>query len=124
MALPFLKTKSQDNQRPKRYDGVIEAVRYDPTGRIALARVHERRGMVFSDHILLTREELIRRLKAGQVFVTGRRVPRMGNAFEVFDVVRLVGAPGQEVVVSGSIESAAGSSSNGSDRDHLNVPLF
>lgn len=120
MALPFLKTKSQDNRRPKRYDGVIEAVRYDSTGRIALARVHERRGMVFSDHILLTREELIRRLKAGQVFVTGRRVPRMGNAFEVFDVVRLAGALGQEVVVSGATDSAT----DGRDRDHLNVPLF
>ncbi len=120
MALPFFKTKSQDNRLPKRYDGVIEAVRYDSSGRIALARVHERRGMVFSDHVLLTREELICRLKAGQVFVTGRRVPRMGNAFEVFDIVRLAGTPGQEVVISGATESAT----DGRDRDHLNVPLF
>ncbi|WP_299029154.1 hypothetical protein [uncultured Thermanaerothrix sp.] len=116
MALPFLRKKSEDNQRPKRYDGVIEAVRYDASGRIALARVHERRGLVFSDHVLLTREELIHRLKAGQVFVTGRRKPYLGNAFEVYEVVRLAGTPGQEVVISGP--------ANGSERDHLNVPLF
>ncbi len=116
MALPILKKKSNAVSLPKKFDGVVEAVRYDADGRLALARVHERRGMVFSDHVLLTRDELIRRLKAGQVFVTGRRKPYLGNAFEVYEVVRLAGAPGQEVVISGQAD--------GSERDHLNVPLF
>lgn len=39
---------------PARFDGVIEAVRYSPDGKIEVARAYERRGAAFSDHVLIT----------------------------------------------------------------------
>jgi hypothetical protein len=66
-----------------KYDGVIEAVRYAPDGKVSIARAYERRGPAFSDRILLNRNELIRRLDAGEKFVVGKRVPNMGASFDV-----------------------------------------
>jgi hypothetical protein len=65
------------------YDGVIEAVRYSPDGRLSVARVYERRGPSFSDRILLDRDELIKRLESGEKYVVGKRIPRMPGTFEV-----------------------------------------
>ena len=48
----------------QKYDGVVEAVRYAPDGNLSIARVYERRGSTFSDYILLSRAELIRRIKS------------------------------------------------------------
>ena len=42
----------------KTIDGVIEAVRYSPDGAISVVRTYQRRGAVWSDHILLGRKEL------------------------------------------------------------------
>jgi len=56
-----------------KYDGVIEAVRYAPDGKITLTRVYERRGAAFSDRVLLDRPALVERLKKGLKFVTGQR---------------------------------------------------
>jgi hypothetical protein len=72
------------------YDGVIEAVRYSPDGRLSLARVYERRGPSFSDRILLGRDELIKRLESGDKYVLGKRIPRIPGTFEVTIAVRLV----------------------------------
>ncbi len=73
-----------------KYDGVIEAVRYAPDGKVSLARVYERRGPAFSDRILVSRSELIQRLNSGEKFMIGKRLPRMGGMFEVSSKVRLV----------------------------------
>lgn len=97
--------------RPK-FDGVIEAVRYEKEGRISLARLYERRGVVWSDCLLLDRQALVERLKRGGRFVTGRRKPYLGAVFETGAPVRLVG---QNIVCEGA---PAGS-------DHLpGVPVF
>ena len=56
---------------PKKPDGVIEAVRYTPDGKISLVRVYERLGATFADRILLTREQFVQRIKAGKHFFTG-----------------------------------------------------
>ncbi len=88
-------------KKPK-YDGVIEAVRYAPDGKVAWARVHERRGPVFGDHVILRREELIARLKNGKKFVIGKRLRGMGNTFEVEDTVSLAGSNGTTYLVVGS----------------------
>lgn len=87
---------------PKKFDGVVEAVRYAPDGRLALARVYERRGPTFSDRILLTREELVGRLQAKKRFYIGRRTPYLASTFELgSQPVTLDGASGKEVICVG-----------------------
>jgi hypothetical protein len=99
-----------------KYDGVIEAVRYSPDGKIASVRVYERRGPIFSDRLLLTRQALIDRLKAGKVFVGGQRKPFLAGTFDVYGRVQLVHNAGQDVLADG--DGAA-------DYDHFkDVPLF
>ncbi len=82
----------------QRIDGVIEAVRYAPDGKIALVRVYERRGPTFSDHILLDRDALLQRLKNGQRFVTGRRRRFWGSTFEIGRPVKYILRDGDEVI--------------------------
>jgi len=64
-------------------DGVIEAVHYTPGGQITLVRAYERRGAVWSDSVLLGREELVGRLKKGKRFVTGFRKSYLGSNFQI-----------------------------------------
>lgn len=100
----------------KKFDGVIEAVRYTAAGKLELARVYERRGPTFSDRILLTREELVQRLQAKKTFYVGCRTPYLASTFELSQQVKLAGPAGNEVVVAGV--SSAG-------RDQLEgAPLF
>lgn len=82
-------------------DGVVEAVRYKPDGKIAWVRAYERRGPTYSDHVLLSREELIQRLKSGKNFFVGQRVLRNASTFELAAPLRLVATNGSEVVVAG-----------------------
>jgi len=84
----------------QKYDGVVEAVRYAPDGKLAIARVYERRGSTFSDYVLLSRDEMIRKLKAGQVFMVGKRLAHLGGTFEVTLSVKLAGNPGKEVLLT------------------------
>ena len=65
-----------------KFDGLIEAVRYAPDGKIDLVRAYERRGATFSDHILIKRAQLVERLQKGEKFVTGQRKEFMGSTFE------------------------------------------
>src|SRR6266498_1340711 len=65
----------------KKFDGVIEAVRYR-NGQIEVVRAFERRGAAFSDHVLIERHELLKRLKEGRKFVTGKRREGFGGMFE------------------------------------------
>jgi hypothetical protein len=72
----------------KRIDGVIEAVRYLQDGKIEFVRAYERRGAIWSDHILLQRAELVERLKKGRRFVTGQRKLYLGSSLETGKPVR------------------------------------
>ena len=100
----------------KKLDGVVEAVRYTTEGQIWLVRVYERRGPTFSDRILLTRQELVDRLKAKKRFFIGRRLQFLASTFDVTFPVRLEGKAGNEMLVSGSQTS---------ESDHLEgAPLF
>jgi len=63
-------------------DGVIEAVRYTPGGKIVFVRAYERHGVVWSDHVLLERKELSERLEQGKCFVVGHRRFYLGSVFE------------------------------------------
>jgi hypothetical protein len=96
----------------KKVDGIIEAVRYTPGGKIAVVRVYERHGVVWSDRILIGRQELSERLKHGQHIVIGERKTYLGSMFDTGAAVCQL----QEFIVT---EGQAGA------RDLLNgVPIF
>jgi hypothetical protein len=85
-----------------RYDGIIEAVHYTSGGMIAWVRVYERRGPTFSDHVLVQREELLKRLKAGKKFIVGKRREYLSSTFDVSHPLRLVKGDGQEYLAAGN----------------------
>ncbi len=73
-----------------KFEGVIDAVRYETEGKIALVSAYERRGAVWSDRVLLDRKDLVERLKKGKRFVTGQRKEYVGGVFQTGKAVRLV----------------------------------
>jgi hypothetical protein len=82
----------------KKFDGVIEAVRYKD-GKIDVVRAFERRGAAFGDRVLLTRKELLERLKKGRKFVVGKRKEFLAGTFEVQDKpVQVLARNGQELI--------------------------
>src|SRR5450759_419382 len=99
-----------------KFDGLIEAVRYDADGRLVMVRAYERWGSAYSDNLLIDRETLMARLKKRKRFVTGKRVHQLGGTFQVGNKVRLFSSAGQEFVVSGAQTGS---------RDFLEgVPIF
>lgn len=101
---------------PIRYDAVIEIVRYTPEGQIELARGYERRGATYSDRVLFTRDDLVKRLRAGKKIAGGKRLPLMGSTFEIIAPITLAGARGAEVIITRDAPTG---------RDLLkDVPLF
>jgi hypothetical protein len=82
----------------KKFDGVIEAVRYK-NGQIAVVRAFERRGTTFSDRVLIPREELLELLKRGRKFVIGKRKEFLASTFEVQDKpLQILKRDGQEII--------------------------
>jgi hypothetical protein len=79
-------------------DGIIEAVRYTADGNIAVVRVYERRGAVWSDHVLLERQELTDRLKQGKRYAIGERKIYLGG---VFNTSRLVYQAEGKIITKG-----------------------
>ena len=84
----------------KKFDGVIEAVRYTPSGQIGMVRAYERRGFTFSDRVLLDRKVLLDRIKKGKVFVTGQRKEYLASTFEVGKRVLAVQENGKEFLTT------------------------
>jgi hypothetical protein len=99
----------------KKFDGVIEAVRYK-NGQIEVVRVFERRGASFSDRVLFSRNEFLDRLKKGKTFVIGKRKERLASTFDVQDKpVQLVNHDGKEFI----------STHSNADHDELEqAPVF
>lgn len=98
----------------KKYDGVIEAVRYK-NGQIAVVRAFERRGAAFSDRVLMDRRELLERLKDGRKFIVGKRKELLAGSFEEGKPVQVVSREGKDFI----------STNAQSDRDELEqVPVF
>jgi hypothetical protein len=84
----------------KKFDGVIEAVRYK-NGQIAVVRAFERRGAAFSDRVLIDRKELLERLKKGQRFVIGKRKELLAGTFEVHEKpVQILEQNGREIIAT------------------------
>ena len=100
----------------KKIDGVIEAVRYNPDGQIALVRGYELRGVTYSDRVLLDRETLLERLKAGKKFSTGQRKEFWASTFALGKAVKVVTKDGIDYLTTGN---------DASNRDRLeNTPAF
>lgn len=82
----------------KKFDGVIEAVRYK-NGQIAVVRAFERRGAAFSDRVLIPRDELLERIKRGRKFVVGKRKEFLAGTFEVQErLLQILKRDGQEII--------------------------
>jgi hypothetical protein len=98
----------------KKFDGVIEAVRYKD-GQIEEVRAFERRGSAFSDRIMIPREKLLNRLKDGKKFVVGQRKEFFAGTFETGKPVQVVSRGGREVI----------STRSDAERDELEqAPVF
>ena len=85
-----------------KYDGIVHAVRYADDGRVLWVRAFLRRGPTWSDHILVDRETLVEKLKAGKQFVVGKRIHMMGGTFETSTPIKLLTKNGQEIVIAGN----------------------
>ena len=84
----------------KKIDGVVEAVRYAPDGEVALVRLYERRGAVYSDRLLLDRQQFTALLRTKKRFVAGKRIAMMGATFETGVEIRLVKTGAGEYIQS------------------------
>ena len=83
----------------KKFDGVIEAVRYK-NGQIVTVRAYERRGAAFSDRVLIERKDLLERLKNGKKFVIGARREFWAGTFDEAKTVQLVTRAGREFIAT------------------------
>jgi len=84
----------------KKFDGVIEAVRYK-NGQIVIVRAFERRGATFSDHILVDRKELLERLKKGQRYLVGKRKELLASTFDLQEKpLQIVKQDGKEIIAT------------------------
>jgi hypothetical protein len=99
----------------KTFDGVIEAVRYK-NGQIEVVRAFERRGAAFTDRVLLSRDEFLKRLKKGKKYVVGRRKEFLAGTFDVQEKpVRVLDHNSKEII----------STRAGADHDELEqAPVF
>ena len=100
----------------QKFDGVVECVRYKSTGEVDWVRAYERRGATFSDHVMIERETLIQKLKAGKKFVAGQRIPYMASSFNITDTLRVIEVSGNDILVTDDLQA---------DQDHLEgVPII
>jgi hypothetical protein len=90
----------------QKVDVVIEAVRYSPDGAIHTVRGYVRRTSAFSDRVLISRTELLKKLETGRRVMTGQRIPYMGGCFELERKVFLTRAPEKEAAIATSREAA------------------
>ena len=98
----------------KKFDGVIEAVRYK-NGQIVTVRAYERRGAAFSDRVLIDRKEFLELVKSGKKFVTGSRKVLMAGTFTEGKPVKVVSRDGKDFIAT----------RDEADRDELEqVPVF
>jgi len=100
VTVTFVLKYALEGPMAKKIDGVIEAVRYNSNGQIALVRAYERRGVTFSDRVLLDRKTLLERLKAGKNFSTGQRKEFWASTFELGKSVKAVGNNGKEFLTT------------------------
>lgn len=89
----------------KKFDGVIEAVHYQHDGQVDWVRAYLRRGAAWSDRMIISREDLIKKIKSGKRLMIGERVEFMAGTFTVSSPVQVLGQAGQEVLATVSTNS-------------------
>jgi len=100
----------------QKLDGIIEAVHYAPDGQVEWVRAYERRGATFSDYVLISRQELVDKLKEGKVFLVGQRRVYLASTFDTSQPVHLLSHNGRDVLVVGGAQAT---------QDHLEgVPII
>jgi len=99
----------------KKLDGIIEAVRYTQDGKIDAVRAYVLRGVAYSDRVILDRETLLARIKAGKRFAVGQRKEFLGGTFDLDRTVKFSGEGGKEFLTT--LDGAA-------NRDKLEDALF
>ena len=87
--------------KKKPYDGVVVAAHYTPQGEIDWVRAFVRHGFVFSDRMDLDRETLIKFLREGKKFKTGKRITYQGNDFQVHDDIQIIENDNDIKIVAG-----------------------
>ncbi|HET6823684.1 MAG TPA: hypothetical protein VFH34_13635 [Anaerolineales bacterium] len=86
----------------KKFDGVVEAVRYK-NGQIEIVRAFERRGSAFTDRVMLNRHEFLNRLKKGKKYFVGQRKEFLAGSFDVQDrPVQILKRDGKEIIATHS----------------------
>ena len=89
----------------KKVDGVIEAVHYKPDGQLDWVRAYLRRGSAWSDRVIITRDELVKNIKAGMHMSLGQRIDFLAGTFDFGAPVALSVTGGKEVLVTSSTAS-------------------
>lgn len=100
----------------QKFDGVIDAVHYNPDGQVKWVRAYLRRGATFTDNLLIQRQDLVEEIWSGKKFFAGKRIPLLASTFEISAPVRLVESNGNPILLV---------SEKDAPQDHLeNVPVI
>ena len=84
-----------------KFDYLVEAIHYSPTGELEKIRLYERRGPSYSDRIIINRDELIQYLIAGKKVAAGNRVSFLASTFTQTGVIQISGPKEAPVLVMG-----------------------
>ncbi len=100
----------------KNDDGIIVAAHYKAEGDVDWVQAFLRRGPIWSDVEIISREALVEQIKSGKNYVAGTRVKYMGTTFKTGDTVNLITNNDHDILVTGDQES---------DTDRLdNIPIL
>ncbi len=100
----------------RKADMVVVAARYDAAdGRLLRAQAYQRRGAVWSDLVLVDRDDLLERLQLRRRVYAGAVDPGLPGDFSVRGRLRLQEGNGRAVVTLGTAPNG---------RDELGVPIF
>lgn len=100
----------------QKIDGVVEAVHYGNDGNIQWLRMFKKRGFVFSDSVIVKRQDLVQFLEDRKIIFSGRRIPLRGSEFETDKQLRLKEVNNHKIVITESVSNT---------HDHLDgVPIL
>lgn len=85
----------------EKFDGVIDAVHYGPDGQVKWVRAYLRKGAIYTDHLLIERQDLVEKIRSGKKIYIGKRIPYLASTFEVSAPVRLVEKNGHPILMVG-----------------------